>query len=201
MEPIEDVSSLTRSFDTPFGTKTYTEISDMIAEPLRVVMDEISQGEFGELPFDTELIRGFHRRILQEVLPDIAGEWRVCSVRVGSHYPPEHFHVPRLMWEMLDNVKARLEYASEALELQIELLAYIEAEFLHVHPFKDFNGRTVRMMLAEMMQRLDLPVVPLYVEKDTEEFKTYLAALRAYDADSSLFPLTNFWVAQRFGAA
>ncbi|AFU03854.1 hypothetical protein [Nocardia brasiliensis] len=59
-ESVEDVSSLTRCFDTPFGTKTYTEISDMIAEPLRVALDEISRGEFTRLPFDTELIRGFH---------------------------------------------------------------------------------------------------------------------------------------------
>ncbi|AFU03853.1 filamentation induced by cAMP protein fic [Nocardia brasiliensis ATCC 700358] len=101
---------------------------------------------------------------------------------------------------MPDNVDARLEYAHGALDLQIELLAYIEAEFLHIHPFKDFNGRAVRMMLAEMMQRLDLPVVPLYVDRDSDQFEAYLSALRVYDVDHSLAPLTEFWITQRFGA-
>ncbi|MFJ1457888.1 Fic family protein [Nocardia sp. N2S4-5] len=200
MEPIEDVSQ-TRTFDTPFGTKTYAEISDLIAEPLRVTMNEIARGEFSDLPLDTELIRGFHRRILQEVIPDIAGKWRQCAVRVGSHYPPEHIHVPRRMLEMIDHVHSRLQYADDNLDFQIEALAYIEAEFLHIHPFTDFNGRAVRLLLAELMQRLDLPVVPLYVEKDTAAFRAYLAALRVYDTDNSLFPLKDFWAEYRFGVA
>ncbi|MBO0855524.1 MAG: hypothetical protein J2P18_17375, partial [Nocardia sp.] len=80
-------------------------------------------------------------------------------------------------------------------------LAYVEAEFLHIHPFKDFNGRAVRLLLAELMQRLDLPVVPLFVEKDTEPFDAYLSALRVYDADGSLIKLKEFWYSYRFSAA
>ncbi|RDI52959.1 Fic/DOC family protein [Nocardia mexicana] len=104
------------------------------------------------------------------------------------------------MLEMVDHAQARLQYANDNLDFQIEALAYIEAEFLHIHPFKDFNGRAVRLLLAEMIQRLDLPVVPLYVEKDTDAFRAYLAALNAYDIDSSLFPMKEFWEAYRFGA-
>lgn len=200
MEPVED-TSLTRSFDTVFGTKTYAEVADLIAEPLRIVLDEIARDCFSGLPFDTDLLRGFHRRILEEIIPDIAGEWRSCAVRVGNHYPPEHFHVARRMWEMVDNARTRLNYASGNLDFQIEALAYVEAEFLHIHPFKDFNGRAVRLLLAELMQRLDLPVVPLFVEKDTEPFDAYLSALRVYDADGSLIKLKEFWYSYRFSAA
>ena len=40
----------------------------------------------------------------------------------------------------------------------LEFLAFAEGRFLTVHPFADFNGRTVRLFLAELLRRLDLPV-------------------------------------------
>ncbi|WP_170300359.1 Fic family protein, partial [Rhodococcus aetherivorans] len=110
---------------------------------------------------DVDLLREFHRRILIDVMPDIAGRWRTKPVRVGGHYPPDHIHVDRQMRELFHSFTGRLDYCAGDVELQLEALAYLEAQALHVHPFEDFNGRAVRVMVAEAMRRLDFPVLEL----------------------------------------
>ncbi|WP_138841892.1 Fic family protein [Rhodococcus pyridinivorans] len=197
-EPVD--TSSTRQFDTLFGEKSYAEVSDLIAEPLRELLDDVASGRFAEDDLNVDLIRVFHLRILKDVMPDIAGRWRKKAVRVGSHYPPEHFHVDREMRELLDTFGARLLYSEEDIALQLEALAYLEAHTLHVHPFEDFNGRAVRVMVAEAMRRLDFPVLELSVERDTPEHLSYVNALRAWDNHKSLVPLCDFWRDVRFGA-
>ncbi len=119
-EPVD--TSSTRQFDTLFGEKSYAEVSDLIAEPLRQLLDDVASGTFASSAMDVDLIRGFHLRILTDVMPDIAGRWRQKPVRVGSHYPPEHIHVDREMRELLDTFGARLQYSNDDITLQLEAL-------------------------------------------------------------------------------
>jgi fido (protein-threonine AMPylation protein) len=37
--------------------------------------------------------------------------------------------------------------AGEMNELTLEFLAFAEGRFLKIHPFRDFNGRTIRLFL------------------------------------------------------
>jgi hypothetical protein len=48
---------------------------------------------------------------------------------------------------------------------QIVLLTLAEGRFLPVHPFQDFNDRTIRLFLLEILRRLDLPPVVLTPEE------------------------------------
>jgi len=41
----------------------------------------------------------------------------------------------------------------------VEALAYAEGEVLDVHPFEASNGRATRVVLIEVLGRLDLPPV------------------------------------------
>lgn len=187
--------SLTRRFATARGELTYAELADTIAPFLERLLDRIADGGFTGRPISDDLIREFHRAILGEVVPDIAGVWRTEQVQVGHYEPPEYFRVPVLMREFADNLQARLEHA-ESLQLQIELLAYAEGEFLRVHPFADFNGRTVRALLSELLVRLDFPPIEVSVRRDTDEFRDYRDALAAYD-NGDIALLIEFWY-QRF---
>ncbi|HEY5855741.1 MAG TPA: Fic family protein [Aldersonia sp.] len=190
---LEDTTSTTRYFNTVFGPKSYTEVADVIAEHLVVLLDEVAQGQFQSAPLGVELLRTIHERLLSGVIPDMAGRWRSSAVRVGGHYPPEHFHVDRMMRECFDNIESRLHHARNDIDLQVEALAYAEAEILHVHPFQNFNGRAVRVFPTEMIRRLDFPVTDLHVARDTQAFDAYVAALREYDAYRSLHLLCAFW--------
>ncbi|WP_416063847.1 hypothetical protein [Rhodococcus indonesiensis] len=70
-EPAEPVDTgSTRQFETLFGTKTYHEVADLIAEPLRRLLDEVASGHFADEAMDVDLLREFHRRILIDVMPE-----------------------------------------------------------------------------------------------------------------------------------
>lgn len=81
--------------------------------------------------------------------------------------------------------------AGEVGELTLEFLAFAEGRFLTIHPFRDFNGRTIRLFLTELRRRLDLPHVVLAPESD-EERQTYFQALEAADK-LNWQPLVAIW--------
>jgi len=90
------------------------------------------------------------------------------------------------------DLQARWPEATATLsDLTLELLAFIEGRFLTIHPFSDFNGRTIRLFLREVLRRLDFPRVIL--EPDTATGRaSYFTALEA--ADRSDFPaLVDIW--------
>ncbi|MFV0461187.1 MAG: Fic family protein [Actinomycetales bacterium] len=176
----EEDGSLTRRFATGHGDLTYAQFADAIAPHLASLLARIARGEFQQRPYSDELIRDFHREIIGDLIPEIAGQWRREPVKIGNHVPPEHFLVPILMRDYTANVQARLANA-DSLDLQLELLAYAEGEFLHIHPFADFNGRSVRALLSELMVRLDWPFLEVAVERGTPAFDRYRTALADYD--------------------
>ncbi|MCL2451916.1 Fic family protein [Candidatus Saccharibacteria bacterium] len=191
----EPDESLTRTFATTHGVLTYAQLADQIAPHLLSLLSDIADGKFLARDFDENLIREFHRRIIGEILPDIAGKWRGVTVQVGVHVAPPPSEIPLKMREYVANLRERFSHA-DTTDLQVELLAYAEGEFLTIHPFADFNGRTIRALLTELLMRLDLPPVEVAVQRNTPMFKRYQNALAEYDNDR-LQPLIDFWV-ERF---
>jgi fido (protein-threonine AMPylation protein) len=96
------------------------------------------------------------------------------------------------------NVAVRLDHA-ETLELQLELLTYAEGELLRIHPFADFNGRTARVVIADLLVRLDLPPINPSVNPQSVEFRRYRDALAAYD-NARPQALLGLW-SERLGGA
>ena len=188
----ESRKSLTRTFNTAKGIMTYVQLADAIAPHLLALLHDVVDGKYADRPYDEEMILEFHNRIVGDVLPKIAGKWRKEDVQVGHYIPVEYFRVPMAIREYTENVRERLTHAN-TVELQIELLAYAEGEFLHIHPFMDFNGRTIRTLLTELLMRLELPVVDTSVKRDTETFKVYQNALAEYD-NGRMGALVEFWV-------
>ena len=185
------LESTTRTFDTTKGKLTYGELSDLIAPKLLRLLDDITDGKFISQPFDEKLIKDFHFRIIGDIMPEIAGKWRTVPVQVGNWFPPEPYEIPVKIHEYVANMQARLNN-SATLDLQIETLAYAEGEFLHIHPFQDFNGRTIRAILSELLMRFDLPLVDTAVKRETSEFKKYQNALAEYD-NGRIASLIEFW--------
>lgn len=185
------LESTTRSFKTTKGIVSYAELSDLIAPHLLALFDDISDGKYRERELNEFMIQDFHRRITGEIIPNIAGKWRTIPVRVGNHIPPEPYEVPVLMHEYAENLNARIKNAN-TLELQIEALAYAEGAFLHIHPFEDFNGRTVRALLLELLLRFNLPPIDTAVARETVAFKDYQDCLADYD-NGRPSPLQRFW--------
>ena len=188
----ESWESLTRAFNTSKGVMTYAQLADAIAPNLLALLDDVVDGKFANRLYDEDLILEFHNRIVGGILPDIAGKWRKEDVQVGHYVPVEYYKVPMVMREYAENVRIRLANA-DTVELQVELLAYAEGEFLHIHPFADFNGRTIRVLLTELSMRLEFPPIDTSVERDTERFRAYQNALAEYD-NGRMRALVEFWI-------
>lgn len=168
----------------------------MLAEGVLRVEAALYQTEFAARLPDERLAAEFHRRICHDLVPDWAGKWRTIEVRVGNMTPPPPHQVPLLMRDYGADLLARWPAASAALgDFTLEMLAFAEGRFLAIHPFQDFNGRTIRLFLLELLRRLDLPRVVLAPESEPDR-QIYFRALEASDR-SDWQPLMRIWQ-QRF---
>lgn len=96
--------------------------------------------------------------------------------------PPAYYKVPLLVRTFCDDLAERLRHVDDNKLSDIaEFLAWADWRFQWVHPFKDFNGRIGRLVLAALLYKLALPPVET-APTDTERRREYLEALRAGDA-------------------
>jgi fido (protein-threonine AMPylation protein) len=187
--------STTRYLETTRGPLSYLAVADIVAGYLADLLDEIASGAYAKRRVDCELVLEFHRRILEPIVPKMAGKWRPMDVVVGHHLPPHYYQVPVLMRECCANVQAQVDWCGTDVDRQVEVLAYCEGQMLTIHPFEDFNGRAIRAVLTEMMTRMDLPPLEISVPRDTAKFNAYTSALRAYDG-GDVKPLREFWISR-----
>lgn len=190
-----DESSTTRYLETTRGTLSYSQVADIVADHLAVLLDRIALGEFADRPIAAALVQEFHYEILAPIVPAIAGKWRPVDVTVGKHLPPRWYEVPTLMHNYALNLDAQVAACGGAEERQIEALAYAEGHMLTIHPFEDFNGRAVRAFITEILRRLDMPPIEVSVERNTQQFEDYKLCLRAFDEGNPQL-LREFWVAR-----
>ena len=90
--------------------------------------------------------------------------------------------VPVLLADLVDEINA---FAHEDYLLAA---AYLHANFEHIHPFADGNGRVGRTVMNYYLLTHDEP--PLIVYDDDK--KLYYKALEAYDLTEDLVPLKTF---------
>ncbi|MCC7375937.1 MAG: Fic family protein [Verrucomicrobiales bacterium] len=183
----------TRFVETTRGILSYSQLAPSLAERALVVERAIASGEFASQPISADLICSLHQQLCGDLIPEWSGRWRAGDVRVGDHTPPPAFRVAELMADYSADLTARLSDARSVRtpHLLIEHLAFAEGRLLSIHPFQDFNGRVTRLWLRELIQRLELPAVPLVPPSPEDTFE-YLTALRSADA-LNWHPLTQIW--------
>ena len=190
--------SATRYVEADGAILRYQDLIPLLAQRVTKTELSIANREFAALPLH-DLLLELHRRICVDLIPEITGSWRRQNVRVGSHEPPLYWHVPMLMRTYAADMEARLaDLAGSTVEQKtIADLTFAEGRLLHIHPFKDFNGRVSRLFLIELLYRLNLSVIDPAAPSSPEEANHYFAALRAYDRHDPK-PLTAIW-RRRFG--
>ena len=100
------------------------------------------------------------------------------------------------MRQFVDDLTERLSHLFEAaLGGVVEFFAWVDWRFQWIHPFKDFNGRIGRVLLAALLYKLGLPHVQT-APVNTDEKDVYLTALRTA-AQGDLEPMRRVWL-QRF---
>jgi CRISPR-associated endonuclease/helicase Cas3 len=184
--------SATRYVETQLGILSYQQLAPHLAERVALTAVSIGERQLASHPLDEFLILELHRRVCGDLTPAIAGRWRTREVQVGDHQTPSAWRVPMLMRDYAADLAARIAHVPAGSdERLIETLTFAEGQLLYIHPFEDFNGRTTRLFLIELLYRLELPIVDPATDEG-EETQRYFAALRAYDKRDSR-PLAAFW--------
>lgn len=102
-----------------------------------------------ETRIDTEYILEIHRLALGH-LYNFAGQLRTVNISKGGFsFPPAKF-LEQAMTDFEDNVLHNLKERYNDREAFIDDLAVVHGELLFIHPFRDGNGRTARL-LADLM--------------------------------------------------
>jgi Fic family protein len=102
-------------------------------------------------------IKQIHNLILRAIAPEEAGRYRTLDVKAaGTEYVyPPHYLLPDLMAEYVTWLNSDIAktlhpvvYATEA-----------HIRFVSIHPFRDGNGRTGRLLMNLLLLRADYPIV------------------------------------------
>jgi fido (protein-threonine AMPylation protein) len=193
-DPSEKEVGSTRYFETAEGTFSYTEVSERLALALGGILQQIIETTSEQIIISPECCSQ-HQKLAGHLFPEWAGRYRTVNVQIGSHTPPPFYEVPTLTRLFCDDLGERLRHVSP-LETNIgeiaELLGWADWRFQWIHPFKDFNGRIGRVLLAAILYKLFLPHVET-APLDPHARRQYLEALRAADHDN-LQTLTDLWV-------
>ncbi len=110
---------------------------------------------------DTEIneweIKQIHNLILRKINPEEAGSYRTLDVMAAGtnyRYPP-HYLLSQLMSDF-----ALWLNSESALRLHpVEYATMAHYRFVSIHPFRDGNGRTARLLMNLLLIRAGYPIV------------------------------------------
>jgi Fic family protein len=116
-------------------------------------------------------IKQIHNLILRKIAPEEAGRYRQLDVKAaGTNYLyPAHYLISQLMSEFVDWLNSK-----EAQNLHsIEYATMAHYRFVSIHPFRDGNGRTARLLMNLLLLRAGYPIVII----DNQERNDYINAI------------------------
>jgi Fic family protein len=145
----------------------------------------LSERKKTKISITPSLIKKLHKIGFAWIFPKEGGNFRKVEVIVSDHIPPKYYLVPQLMDSYCKDLEERLRHLPSLDQTGFigeltSLLAWAHHRFLWIHPFKDYNGRTGRLLINVVLLNLDLPPIELKVEtKDGR--KRYVRALENAD--------------------
>ena len=114
------------------------------------------------------LLLDWHRELLSDTKPDIAGKFRVSEVRIsGSRFvPPTNLEVPVLMGEFFSWYKKNRNKLNA-----VELAALVHLKLVTVHPFADGNGRISRLAMNFVLNKHGFPMLNIEYENRNSYYR------------------------------
>lgn len=123
---------------------------------------------------DEHVVRELHALIMQGIDYDFPGRYREERVRIGGsqHVPPNYIKVPELMGELYAFYEA-----NKAAMYPVQLAAEMHEKLVTIHPFRDGNGRTSRLVMNLILLRNGYPIT--VISGDPAERLRYYETLEA----------------------
>jgi cell filamentation protein len=146
--------------------------------------------------FTTEYILNIHKLALNH-LYTFAGKYRNVNLSKGGFQFSSALYLPQSMKDFNDEILVKLPDTYSDEKSLIKDVATVHAELLFIHPFREGNGRTARLLANLMVRKAGYN--PIEFSKIKEEvFEQYIsavqmAALKDYqpmtDLISIIFPV------------
>lgn len=134
------------------GNESLREIEN-IESAMRFLEETLSPPAGTAVPLSLGLVRELHRRTVDQLSPnregdDTPGAFRTVPVRIAgaNHVPPEAGDVPSLMTELVGFLNQDIPERYDLIRIAIA-----HHRFAWIHPFKNGNGRTVRLFTYAML--------------------------------------------------
>lgn len=183
-----DVSDLTEAQFEPgsrgrvprnlLGTRRKREMDALESDKLAEATDWAIRHYSADHRFTAADICRLHHQWLGTIYP-WAGEYRQVNIGKGGFAFAMAAQVPRLMEEFeRKELTAYTPCAFDNTEQVIKALAVTHCELVLIHPFRDGNGRTARLLASLMALQAGLPLLDFSgIEGRTR--KAYFAAVQA----------------------
>lgn len=126
--------------------------------------------------FNAKYILKIHKLSLSH-LYTFAGKYRNVNLSKNGFLFSSALHLPQSMKEFEDEILLKLPHKYDDKEHLIRDVAIVHAELLFIHPFREGNGRTARILANLMVRKAGYD--PLKFEKiEGEVFDQYVAAVQ-----------------------
>lgn len=151
----------------------YVEEEKALAKAYEFLLGEVRS----DTPITSELILYVHRTIF-EGLYDWAGRWRTVTIsKPGVTWPPPDY-LNAAMQTFGSEVLSR--YPASSLKIDDDFckaLGHIQGEFLAIHPFREGNARTIKLVTDLLGAQTDRPLL-IYDDSDAGKSR-YIDAAKA----------------------
>ena len=113
-------------------------------------------------------LKEIHNLILRNIDGANAGTYRRMNVLISGagHIPPPAERVPEKMEAFF-----RWYGAARGALHPVEFAARVHADFVNIHPFKDVNGRTARLIMNLELMRAGFPAVIVPVDARPDYYR------------------------------
>ncbi|MBD2771349.1 Fic family protein [Iningainema sp. BLCCT55] len=161
------------------GGKTLREHLEVIGH--KDAIDYIEQAQQSTAIVQGE-IKQIHNLILRAIAPEEAGRYRQLDVTAGTEYVyPPHYLLNDLMTEFVTWLNSSQATVGHPLEFAAEA----HLRFVSIHPFRDGNGRTGRLLMNLLLLRAGYPIVVI----SNQVRKAYIDAIVEAQQHSDRSPI------------
>lgn len=127
--------------------------------------------------FDTKFIQKIHQLALGEIY-DFAGKWRSVNLSKGGFVFASAQFLSQTMQSFEAELLKPLPKSYKNKQLFIDDLARIHAELLFIHPFREGNGRTARILANLMCRKYNFEIPDWDIINTNSYFTAYVIAVQ-----------------------
>lgn len=169
----------------------------IVGKPLREHLEVVNLKEAiefvedlvnGNHNLDERTLKQIHYIVYNKLSPqrNVAGVYRDLNVEIygSEHKPPK--------WEEIqDEMNTMFKWNEESQDTlhPIEYSALLHQKFVTIHPFRDGNGRTARLLMNFALTRSGYP--PITINPDKENRSAYMKALELSNTTGDINPFID----------